>query len=148
MTSETIYLLDTNILVHLVRGKSVGKTLAQNFGFGSSSAQCVITCVSIGEMYSLSRQWEWEQQKLSQLDELIEQVVSVDINHPDIFHSYADIDFLAKLQGRKMGKNDLWIAAANRVLGTTLLTTDGDFDHLLSPNFQVIKIDPHTGNSL
>ncbi len=29
-----------------------------------------------------------------------------------------------------MGKNDLWIAATASVTGVTLMTTDGDFDHL------------------
>lgn len=29
-----------------------------------------------------------------------------------------------------MGKNDVWIAATARITGTTLLTTDKDFDPL------------------
>jgi predicted nucleic acid-binding protein len=40
-----------------------------------------------------------------------------------------------------MGKNDLWIAATSSVLNATLLTTDGDFDHLNGAYLTVIKID-------
>ena len=31
---------------------------------------------------------------------------------------------------RKMGKNDLWIAATTAVFNATLLSTDNDFSHL------------------
>ena len=37
---------------------------------------------------------------------------------------------LLKGSARKMGKNDLWIAATARLLDAPLMTTDGDFDHL------------------
>ena len=70
---------------------------------------------------------------------------------------YADIDAFSKGQhlkmplpintnARKMGKNDLWIAATTVHLNATLLTSDNDFLHL-SPHFiklETIKFSPIT----
>ena len=61
------------------------------------------------------------------MDQLLAQVVWVDINHPDVLNEYGELDHESELIGRKMGKNDLWIAATAKVSGATLLTTDGDF---------------------
>jgi predicted nucleic acid-binding protein len=41
---------------------------------------------------------------------------------------------------RKMGKNDLWIAATASLLNASLITTDADFDHLNDVFLNVIKI--------
>ncbi len=148
MTSPTTYLLDTNILVHLIRGKAAGLAIAANFGLRSSYAQCVISVVTVGEMYALARKWSWGSQKVAALDKLLAQVVWVDINHPDILSTYGELDDVSEKAGRKMGKNDLWIAATARASGTTLLTTDGDFDHLDPAHITRILIDPHTGNPM
>ncbi len=40
-----------------------------------------------------------------------------------------------------MGKNDLWIAATAYVTGASLMTTDGDFDHLNGVYLDLIKIE-------
>jgi tRNA(fMet)-specific endonuclease VapC len=77
------------------------------------------------------------------------------IDSVDITSTYADIDAFSKGQhqkmplpsdvnARKMGKNDLWIAATSVVLNATLLTSDNDFLHL-SPHFiklETIKFSP------
>ena len=47
-----------------------------------------------------------------------------------------------------MGKNDVWIAATAKVSGTTLLTTDGDFNHLCPAHLTRIRIDENTGNPM
>jgi predicted nucleic acid-binding protein len=41
---------------------------------------------------------------------------------------------------RKMGKNDLWIAATAHLLNATLITTDNDFDHLKDAFIKLHKI--------
>jgi predicted nucleic acid-binding protein len=65
--------------------------------------------------------------------------------------NYADIDAFSqsnhptmRLSGsaRKMGKNDLWIAATTFLLQGKLFTTDGDFFHLHNTFFAVEYIDP------
>ncbi|MGL4512267.1 MAG: PIN domain-containing protein [Lacipirellulaceae bacterium] len=45
---------------------------------------------------------------------------------------YATIDVFSRSVGRRMGKNDAWIAATAAATNSILLTTDADFDHLHS----------------
>ncbi len=44
------------------------------------------------------------------------------------------------LTARKMGKNDLWIAATTYLTKATVITNDNDFDHLNGVYFPVIKL--------
>lgn len=39
-----------------------------------------------------------------------------------------------------MGKNDLWIAATTLCIEGVLLTTDADFDHLVSAGLKVERL--------
>jgi predicted nucleic acid-binding protein len=39
-----------------------------------------------------------------------------------------------------MGKNDIWIAATTSAIFATLITTDGDFEHLNGVFFDLIKV--------
>jgi predicted nucleic acid-binding protein len=39
------------------------------------------------------------------------------------------------------GKNDIWIAATAHAGKATLITTDGDFDHLNGRFITVVKLD-------
>ncbi len=64
------------------------------------------------------------------LQDLFNRFVIVPIELPGIMQAYAEIDAVSTKQGRKMGKNDVWIVATARVTGARLLTTDKDFDHL------------------
>lgn len=142
------YLLDTNIIVHLIRGSAVGKSIDAEFGLRSTMTQSVISVVTVGEMYALARWWSWGPGKQALIDKLLSQVVWVDINHPDILNAYGELYDLSLRAGRPMGENDLWIAATARVSGATLLTADRDFDHLHPANITRILIDPEKGHSV
>lgn len=148
MASSTGYLLDTDILVHLIRGKIVGQTIDAHFGLRTSLNRCIISVVTVGEMYSLIRKWAWGPTKTAEMQRLLGQLVWVDINHPDILNSYGELDDASNRAGRSMGKNDVWIAATTKVAGMTLLTTDGDFDHLNPIHLTRIQIDEKTGKPL
>ena len=146
MSSSTGYLLDTNILVHLIRGRNVEQTIEAHFGLRGSLNRCVISVVTVGEMYSLTRKWAWGSKKFAELQRLLGHLVWVDINHPSILNTYGELDEASNRAGRSMGKNDVWIAATAKVAGVTLLTTDGDFDHLNPTHLTRIRIDEKTGN--
>lgn len=148
MTTQTWYLLDTNILILLIRDKAAGKGVAAHFGLRSGLNRCLISVVTVGEMNAFAKKRGWQQAKLTALDKLLAQVVTVDIDHPDILDTYGDFDHFSAGTGRKMGKNDLWIAATAKVCGLPLLTTDGDFDHLCPAEITRIRIDSQTGNPL
>jgi tRNA(fMet)-specific endonuclease VapC len=148
MAAPPGYLLDTNILVHLIRGKAVGQAIDTNFGLHGALNSCVISVVTVGEMYSLARRWAWGPKTVAQLQHLLAQLVRIDINHPSILEAYGELDDLSNRAGRPLGKNDVWIAATTRVSGMTMLTTDSDFDHLHPTHLTRIRVDEKTGNPL
>jgi tRNA(fMet)-specific endonuclease VapC len=136
------YLLDTNILLHLLRGNTLGQRIDQQFGLRSTIANCVISVVTVGEMESLARKFKWGQGRIGALKKLLADVPWVDINDREIIDYYGQIDNFSDTTGRPMGKNDVWIAATVHVTQLTLLTTDKDFDHLHDKFLKRIWVDP------
>lgn len=133
MTSPPLYLLDTNILVHLCRNDRIGLEVASRYQLSELVLRPAICVVTIGELYSFARLRNWGEEKLKKMTDLLEQLVAVDIGTEEVLRAYAELEYASqRLSGtsRNMGKNDLWIAAVARVSGGILLTTDKDFDHL------------------
>lgn len=94
----------------------------------------------------------WGEAKKRKLDELKTKLVAVDISDGRVIDAYADLSTLAKTNGWAIfhDKNDLWIAAATRVSGATLLTTDatGFLSLRDGKHLDVVVLDPVTGWSL
>ncbi len=78
------------------------------------------------------------------LDELLRELPVVEISSDLVIQQYANLDHASRKLGRRMGKNDLWIAAVTAVLGGVILTTDRDFDHLHPGLVKVVLIDVET----
>jgi predicted nucleic acid-binding protein len=148
-----LYVLDTNILLHLVRGKQMSQTI-NNYLQEQEDAQYVISIVSIAEAESVVKQiGNWSKSKIEKLHSLFEKLTIVDIEagNVDLLESYVNIDAFSQGKipspngvmlnnsSRNMGKNDLWIAATTNVLGAVLITTDNDFDHLDNIFFRLKK---------
>jgi tRNA(fMet)-specific endonuclease VapC len=64
-----------------------------------------------------------------------------------ILDAYALIDAFSLSKGKRMDKNDVWIAASAAVTGATLMTTDRDFDLLDGTHIQRVWIDPKMGRT-
>ena len=143
-----IFLLDTNILVHILRGKRA--YFEDTFQINEPEHRLIISAVTIGELRAFALKNKWGVRKKQQMEELINEFFVVEIHHDAIHNRYAEIDTFSqgKLDGqplgmsaRNMGKNDLWIAATASVFNATLLSTDNDFDHLDPVFLSVPKID-------
>lgn len=143
------YILDTNILVHLVRGNELIVNLIQKID--KESGTMYISIVSVGEIYSLAYQFGWGQTKLEAMEDLLTQLLPIPIENKEMAKMYAEIDAYSQhknpdiampkhISARNMGKNDLWIAATAYLLEAKLLTMDNDFDHLNKVFFEVEKI--------
>jgi len=143
-----MYLLDTNILVYLIRGQAIGLAIDSHFNLRAGLHRCVISVVTVGEMLALVRNWKWGPKKVGELQQLLGQIVWIDINHPDILEAYGAPEEINHTVGHTMGKNDVWIAATAKVSGSTLITSDGDFDHLSPTHITRTRIDASTGNPL
>lgn len=125
-----LYLLDTNILVHLVRGDAVWVRVRTTYQPLLIEPRPLISVVTAGELRSLALQFNWQTDRIDQLDFYLGYFKRVSIDDADIIRAYAVIDAHCRRIGQPLGKNDAWIAATASVAGARLLTTDKDFDRL------------------
>lgn len=140
-----LYLLDTNVVLALVRGKALGAFIDSTFGLSTAKRRPAISVVTHGEVRVLASRNGWGGAKLTALQVALDALVTVDVNVAEVIDAYVEIDIYSQQHpdgARNMGKNDLWIAACAKASGATLLTTDKDFDHL-NPGLLTVKyIDP------
>jgi tRNA(fMet)-specific endonuclease VapC len=125
-----LYLLDTNILVHLVRGDAVWGRVRATYQPLLTDPQPVISVITAGEMRSLALQFNWKAEKIDQMEFYLGYFTRLSIDDPEIIRAYSVIDAHTQRIGQPLGKNDVWIAATASVTGARLLTTDKDFDRL------------------
>ncbi|TXD34236.1 type II toxin-antitoxin system VapC family toxin [Lujinxingia vulgaris] len=148
--SDPFYVLDTNIVLTLVRGNTLARFIDNQFGLRSSKVRPAISIVTHGEVRVLASRNGWGAAKLAALDQALNNLVTVDIHQPAVLDAYVEIDLYSQRHptgARNMGKNDLWIAACARAANAVLLTTDKDFDHLDPALLKVKYIDPSSAGS-
>lgn len=148
--SGTLFLLDTNIVVTLVRGNALATFIDGKLGLRTSKVRPMICVVTHGEVRVLAGRNGWGDKKLAALQNALDNLVTVDINHPEVLDAYVEIDLYSQNHpdgARNMGKNDLWIAACAKAARATLLTTDTDFDHLDTNLLSVEYVDPGSAKS-
>ncbi len=138
-------LLDTNIVVALLRGKTLGQALMNVHQLGSRPDRPLLSVISVGELMSLAEKWSWGAKKKEALDTQIRQLVLVDVNRSPVVNQYAAIDAFCERAGRPIGQNDMWIAATAAATGAVLLTCDTDFDHLAPNWIELLRLEPNTG---
>ena len=144
------YLLDTTIVIHLLRNDHLGQQIDARFGLRESLSSSMVSVVTIGELLAFSRKRGWGQKRLNELQVVIDELVCIDINHREIIEAYGEIDHYSEKivkPARSMGKNDVWIAATAKTTGATLLTVDKDFDHLHDTHINRILIDSDSRNT-
>jgi predicted nucleic acid-binding protein len=143
------YLLDTNILIHLIRDSPLAQHVKTNYDLFAPSQRLFISVVVEGELESLALQNSWGNAKMIELQHYLFTMHIIDIKIKNIIKRYAEIDAYSQgklkslpLTGsaRNMGKNDLWIAATASILNVPLMTTDHDFTHLDNVFLKLIKV--------
>jgi tRNA(fMet)-specific endonuclease VapC len=145
-----LYLLDTNILLHLIRGKATGATIDATYQLQKHTYTPLICIVTHGEIWTLARENGWGPAKRHALEVMLNNLVTVDIHSDAVIEAYVEIEYVSRRVpggAMVMGKNDLWIAAVAKVTGATLLTCDTDFDHLHPSQITRIYIDPRCAPS-
>ncbi|MCK6694151.1 MAG: PIN domain-containing protein [Thermoanaerobaculia bacterium] len=144
-----MYLLDTNIVLHLIRRTALAETIQQDFRIFQQDQRPIISVVTEGELLSIAIQNGWGLNKRTELQRYLDELLIADIRIKSIIRRYAEIDAFSQgklpdkpilFSARNMGKNDLWIAATASVLGTKLLTTDEDYTHLDGVFLSVEKV--------
>jgi predicted nucleic acid-binding protein len=143
---DALVVLDTGVLVHLIRDSALGKWLEEQYLLGARTDRPLISIVSVGEILSLARQFDWGPDKVGIMTDLVRQLVVVDISTSNVLELYAEIDSYSRAEGRPMGKNDAWIAATAKAADAWLLTLDKDFDHLDPSHIRREWVDESSGS--
>jgi len=125
-----LLILDTNIVIHLIRDNEVGKRVDADFQIRHRTDRPLISVVTIGESLSLARQFHWDTPKSQALEALLREFVVVSIDSRPVLDRYGELHAWTKSIGKTLGHNDLWIAATAAATGAHLITTDKDFDPL------------------
>lgn len=141
MTLPRLLLLDTNILLHLVRENRLGRSIESKFRLQSRAERPLISIISLGEILAFVKRWNWGLSKTSALENLLRDLVVLEISDETLEH-YAQIDVFLRRAGRPVQQNDMWIAATAAASGAHLLTTDKDFDPLYPAYLDRTWIDP------
>ena len=147
------YLLDTNILVYYLTRPDIFTEFEKDYQPFSDQNVALISVVTEAEMRSIAIQRGWGDRKLAKLESLFSQFLRIPIQTERQIKIYAEIDAYSKhkdpirtyppgYSSVTMGKNDIWIAATGHITGSTVVTADGDFDHLEHVFIDLIKIKP------
>jgi len=147
MTAQA-YLLDTNVVLFLLRGKQVGETIDSTFGFTTGRSTGIVSVVTIGELRAIAALSGWGEKRQSTLRHLLFQIVRLPINREDILDAYAQVEFNTKKElspSETMAKNDLWIAATALAAQLPILTSDGDFSSVRGMGIDVTVLDAKSG---
>lgn len=143
MSAERLLLLDTSVVLHLVRGNSVATRMDEAYALRTRNDRPLISVVTVGEARAFALRLGWAEAKLGMLDELIREFTVVDIYNATVLRRYASIDAFAKSKGRALSDNDTWIAATAASAEAVLITNDKDFDVLHDQFIERIYVPTH-----
>jgi predicted nucleic acid-binding protein len=140
--ASPVYLLDTNVVLQLVRGKVLGRYLASIFALLDTVNRPLVSIVTHGELRVIADRNNWGAEKLAALQSALDNLVTIDLNDRAVLQAYVDVQRFSRLAARQLNANDAWIVACAKAADATLLTTDGDFKHLKLPDWPVHYVDP------
>lgn len=133
-------LLDTSVLLGLVRESPEAERACAAAGVHGPSARGYIPWICAGELLSIRQRAEWSARKRQEHGRFFKKFAMVEEVTPDILRSYALIESWTlgapvesptgappPKPSRPLGRNDLRIAAVAHGMGAALLTADRDF---------------------
>ncbi len=134
------YVWDTNIFIHSLRKPTFFSNITKQYNSFNPVNKLFISSVTIGELHAFALRNRWGSRRIAEMEQMINLATPIDVtDNPFLIKMYAEIDVYSQSQhptlrlptsARKMGKNDLWIAATATIHNATLLSTDADFEHL------------------
>lgn len=154
--------LDTCAVLHLLRGNKAGIEIKEWLDSLNPQPRQIISVVTRAELLTFVKMNNWGEQRLKSLNQFLKGVPTIDINHTDdqLIDNYKLIDSYSKKKAEDangnikegahitMGKNDIWIGATAKTINATLLTCDGDFDHIPNSMLKVKKFEHDKINTI
>jgi predicted nucleic acid-binding protein len=105
-----LFLHDTSVMIHLVRGGEVGQRMLRSYDLINCQPRPLVSVVSLAEVRVLAEVNHWGERKREVLERTLQSLVVVDIHHPLVIDADVRIDLHARQHpkgARHMGKNDL-----------------------------------------
>lgn len=115
-----IHLLDTNILIYLIKNRP--PQVAQRIDALPDDDSLAMSFITWAELLQGAEASQRRAATLAQLNALSRQVPVLYPDGPDICRHYAEQATALKRHGTSIGANDLWIACHALALGATLVS--------------------------
>jgi tRNA(fMet)-specific endonuclease VapC len=114
------YLLDTNIIIALLAGED---TVLSNL---DQAAEVFVPAVALGELFYGAAKSGRPAENTAKLERFASgrAIILCDL---DVAREYGSVKQQLREKGRPIPENDIWIAAAAKHYGLTLVTRDGHF---------------------
>jgi predicted nucleic acid-binding protein len=116
-------LLDTSVLIAIERGRPL-----RTEAMPETTAISVVTKAELRVGIFAAEDLETRDRRLMTF-ELANRIVSLPVDEA-VSRAWAQMRAYVQASGRKVGVNDMWIAATAAANGIPVLTQDGDFDAL------------------
>jgi tRNA(fMet)-specific endonuclease VapC len=127
--ANELVLLDTNVILYLLRGKAAGRWLNETYELGARAERPLVSVVVVGEILAFAARQRYGDDKREALPKLLGELVVVDVKSP-IAREYARLQAMVQGAGTPIGENDIWIAATAAATASTVLTKDKHFRHV------------------
>ena len=147
------FVLDTNIVLHYTRiNSSVAKQVEDDYGIRGSRLRPMVCVVTLGEIRAFAQ--GWPKSRVDALEVVLSEMLVIDIGRDDVLAEYARLHKFSKdgkdlapkgEKGKNISHNDLWIAAAAKAVGASVLTTDADLLRLPAGTVGVVKVNAQSG---
>jgi tRNA(fMet)-specific endonuclease VapC len=128
--ANKLVVLDTNVLVHLLRDNATGKKIESEFRLSSRAERPLLCSIVEGEILGLAQAWNWGSARFARMYEQLNQLVRVSAGEPEVIKAYGELFANQRKKGLLVGENDLWIASTAKTVGATIITCDTDFQSL------------------
>ena len=141
------YLLDTSVLLPLIRGRDLGRYISVTFDLANTVHRPLVSIVTHGEIWALADRHSWGHDKRAVLTKMLDSLVTISLDDQAILDAYVYMDRACRSMPKGaivLGKNDLWIASTAKAADAVLLTTDRDFLPLHPTHCLVQWIDPES----
>ncbi len=147
------FLLDTNILLGLIRRAPWAVSVSSKYTLEDPNSLVLTSIICRGEILALAEKRGWGKKKRERLETVFNEIPIVDINSDDVLEAYARIDAWTHSkpvaapnnapppkQAKPMTQNDMWIAATTHAIDAKLVSGDNDFKHLDKIWFELIHV--------
>lgn len=125
-----MYVLDTSVVLVLVRQGELGRRIERRFALTALSTRLIVSIVTRAEIEVIADRNQWGSSRRRVLAAFLDACTTVPIAHQDLVEGYVEAEAICRAApggAVQMGKNDLWIAATSHHVSCPLLTLDHDF---------------------